>query len=522
MSAALVGVIFTTVAAAMSFFSAPEFFRGGRIRVAAVWIVAAACAFFIPGELAGLAAAGAALLLTAPAGNVNRVIFYIAIFPALPHFYAADIPFPGLNYLINIDFAKLAAVVLLGPAFVAAVNTRTTPLLRTIDRLLLIYVLMTGVMTIRDLPFTSMMRATLDQFILVFMPYIAISRTLKTQEDVENALKALFAGVVILAFIALISSLRSWNYYANIADSINFKVYTDYRNGLLRINSTLVPTLLAFLMSVGVAAALWLRANKAQPQYFIYGLLALFGFAAFATGSRGGWLAGLLVVFLYYWLPRLNPFMRSLLIGSLIVAAVAGLAAIGQGADIINDKYGTFNYRADLLRTSFQQIADRPLFGSSDFIDSQRFAHLRQGEGIIDLVNGYLQITLYYGLFGLALYLGANALALQRALSILNELTSRRDGSENNAPPRRTVSLLIAMHVGLLAMLTTVSAVSYVWNYGFLILGLMAAQIQIRAASPAPADASPAGGAQNHPSPPSGGGRSGRPPPYGARFVRRI
>lgn len=517
MNAALVGVIFTTFAAAMSFLISPTIFPGAKIRIAAGWVIAAACAFFIENNLTALMMAGAALVVLAPLDNVKRTLLYIAVFPALPEFYNADIPFPGLNYLINIDFGQVATLVLLGPVFVSAMMAPTAPILRTVDRLLLIYVLVTGVMTIRDLPFTSMMRATFEQFVLIFMPYVAVSRALQTQKDVENALKALFAGIVVLAFVGLISSLKSWNYYAHIADAINFKVYTGYRNGLLRIGGTVVPTLLAYLMGIGVAVAAWLRSERAQPVYFLYGFLVLFGFVAFATGARGGWVAGALAVGFYFLLPRLNRMTRRLMLGSVAAAVIGGLVLIVQGSDVISDEYGTFDYRAELIRTSFEQIADRPLFGAPDFRESPRFAHLVQGEGIVDVVNGYLQVALSYGLFGLIFYVSANALALRRCLAALDEPAPRRAADERR-DSIRTLSLLVAAHVGLLAMLATISAVSYIWHYNYLVLGLMVAQARIHAAlSGASADE-----AQSESAPPPEALPAGAARPYGARFVRRI
>lgn len=521
MGPALTALAFTTFAAAMAFFISPKFFPGGKIRMCIVWIVAAACVFFIRDNLAALVAIGVALLVVAPLRNLERTLLYIAVFPAIPQFYGAQIPFPGLNYLIDIDFAKLAAIVLLGPVFVSTVLAPRPPALRAVDNLLLIFVLITSAMTFRDLPFTSVLRVTFDQFILIYVPYIAISRTLKTQEDLENAVKAFFAGIVVIAFVGVISVLKSWNYYTYAADSVSVKAFIDFRNNLLRIGSTLGPTLLAYIIGVGAVAALFLRSIKALPVYFIIGLLLVFGLTAFATGARGGWLAALATISLYLLLPRLNRVMRNIMLISLALVIVAGLVMIGQGNDFFDDKYGTFNYRAELLRTSFAQIVDRPLFGSSTFIESPRFAHLVQGEGIVDVVNGYLQIALSYGLVGLGLYLGANGLALRGCLSILGRTPPRRAKDRQSMSLQRTVALLTAAHLGLLAMLATVSATSYVPHYNYLILGLVVAQARVCVVRGAPKSARSAHEHQDGVTPPNAP-REERPSPYGARFVRRI
>ena len=50
---------------------------------------------------------------------------------------------------------------------------------------------------------------------------------------------------------------------------------------------------------------------------------------------------------------------------------------------------------------------------------------MRQGQGIIDIVNGYLMTALFYGLTGLFLQMGALLLAFWKACSVLWQIRSR-------------------------------------------------------------------------------------------------
>jgi O-antigen ligase len=69
-------------------------------------------------------------------------------------------------------------------------------------------------------------------------------------------------------------------------------------------------------------------------------------------------------------------------------------------------------YRQRLLELSLTLIADNPFFGTPGFI--QYMESLRQGQGIIDLVNGHMTIALSFGLVGLSLYLGVFGVVIWR------------------------------------------------------------------------------------------------------------
>ena len=521
MISGLTSILMTAIAAAVSYFAAPRGEAYGALRIAAVWVLAAASAFLIPNKWVVMAAIAVILIAFAPSRAANRVFLYIGVFAAIPASYSLNVPFPGLNYLIAIDYAKVVTIILLGPIFVQKIFSAPPQHLKSVDRLLLIFVLLTGVMSIRDLSFTSMLRATLDQFLLVFVPYVAISRTLTTQKDVENAIKAFFVGVIILAGVGVLSTVKQWNYYVHIADSVSAKSFIDYRNGFLRIGATLIPSLLGFLMGVGLAIAFFLRAAKGYPKLYFFACLGVFGFVIFATGARGAWLSAAVIVASYFLLSKLNKTGRQILIVSLFAGLAGMLVLVFQDSALLNDKYGSIDYRAELVRTSMRQLADRPLFGSADFINTARFAHLRQGEGIIDLVNVYIQLSLYYGLVGLSLFVGANLLALRGGLAMLGRLPFGRVIEPDVANARRMVGLLIALQIGFLVLIATISAVSYIWHCGYVLLALLAAQARVGALAAPPKEQQSQIPPDEEPSPVPSALKPHAPLPYGARFVRR-
>lgn len=519
MNANLVSLIFTGMAAVFMAVIWRDS-ESGRYRIALMWIAAAAIAFLIPYKSAAFFLLAVALGALAPVNPTARIGFYFASFMALPFYYDFDIPFPGINYLINIDYSKVATLVLLGPLFVAKILKPPPATLRIVDRLLLLFVLISGVMALRDLPVTSAIRATVDRFILVYIPYVAISRNLATRKDVESVLRAFFAGLVVLAAIAVISMTRGWNYYASLGE-IGHKIYSDQRGGFLRIYATLTPPLLALSMGAGVVGALYLRSKAVLRGYLVFALIPLFLFVMYVTGSRGGMLGAAVTIAFYILLPRIGSAGRAAL-AALSFVFIAGLFFYLTQEDVqVYDPYGTFQYRAELFRTSIEQIAQRPLFGSANFLELESFQALRQGEGIIDLVNSYLQVALYFGLVGLFLFVGAHFMPLSKVYGSINVFD--RGGSKQMEAIRLHV-LMASLHAGYLVLIFTTSGISWIWNYGYAFIALQVALARATAGyaanQPQPAEQEPPEPAERESAVATESAQPAKP--YGMRFVRRI
>ncbi|PQA88538.1 O-antigen ligase family protein [Hyphococcus luteus] len=530
MSFTIVAVIFTGIAASFALIMANREDRGMTAAIGAVWVIAAAIAFNLPERSLIFVALGFVLAIAGAASPRGAVILYLGVLAALPVSMTYKVPFPGLNFLISLDHIRLATLVLLGPVFVRAMFEKAPRENRNIERLLLFFTLLTGVMSIRDLPFTSMMRMVTYQFLLIYMPFVAVSRTLKTKEDMNHALSALFASFLIMAMIGAISALRSWNYYAALADYGSGKDYFDYRNGFLRVGATMMPALLAFTCAGGFLLALRARARKLMPAPFFFGAAAIFAFTAFATGARGGWLAAILCVVTYFVFLHGGAVMRKLYYATGVIMILAGFFLIFSGSSLLNDEYGTFSYRAELIRTSVEQVKVRPLFGSSAIYELPSFQHLRQGEGIIDLVNGYVFIVLFYGLVGLGVFLGVNYLAMKRGLKELSLMPEMRVADPVQQDLRRGQAFLLALQVSYLALIATISLVNQLPNYGYLILALVVAHANMASAERNAAGLSKSGageapplepGESNIKAPPLRDAEA-KPVPYGARFVRRF
>jgi O-antigen ligase len=128
---------------------------------------------------------------------------------------------------------------------------------------------------------------------------------------------------------------------------------------------------------------------------------------------------------------------------------------------------GSERYRSALFENALIVIERNPLFGSSAFLEEPEMLRMVQGQGIIDVVNTYLQIALEFGLIGLILFVlfffivGAKLVGLS--------LRSGR-GAVNYTG-------MLAILLSMLFTIATVSSVSVIpfiyWIFGGLCVALI-------------------------------------------------
>jgi len=76
---------------------------------------------------------------------------------------------------------------------------------------------------------------------------------------------------------------------------------------------------------------------------------------------------------------------------------------------------------------SWSLIQQHPFFG--DPFVASRMESLRGGQGIIDIVNGYMYTALFNGLVGLALLVGFSLLAMLRGFAAYRQSNGDRDAA---------------------------------------------------------------------------------------------
>ncbi len=116
-----------------------------------------------------------------------------------------------------------------------------------------------------------------------------------------------------------------------------------------------------------------------------------------------------------------------------------------------------FGYRYRLFVVSMDVIKSNFLFGNLSALDDPRMDVLIQGEGIVDIVNSYIWLALFYGMLAVVLFLGAVFFGLT---TLYNE---RRRSDENYALGAFSFCSLLVMIFNLATTSPIGWAYQWVW-----------------------------------------------------------
>ena len=320
--------------------------------------------------------------------------------------------FGGIQYILEINWPRILTIFYLLIIYITN-NSRTKQIKINTDKFVLILVLYLSALSFRDTTFTDGLRDVLYNFLDIYIPYIVISRLTTNLQTLNNTFFAIYTSIFIMALIAIFETFKSWHVYTPLNYSLDVPVgpITDYkyRLGLLRAYTAFGAIHLGMLIVVTLTISFYLfKKQKLNLDYLVYYLILILGL--FSTLSRGPWVAYILVIALYYLLVKNNILQwiklitSGFLVFSVLVLTDFGKAVIDLLPVIGSDNDGNISYRERLLQTSLEVIAKNPFFGSTDYANDPLMQNLIQGEGIIDIVNTYLQISLEYGLIGFFLF----------------------------------------------------------------------------------------------------------------------
>jgi O-antigen ligase len=187
-----------------------------------------------------------------------------------------------------------------------------------------------------------------------------------------------------------------------------------------------------------------------------WGLGTLLAIGLLTPFSRGPWVGAVVVLVL---LMVATPVPRRSLIRML---AVVGFAIVCISFTPLADKIidlmpfvGTVDsynvdYRARLFDAAWIVIQMNPWFGSTTYMSTPEMLSMIQGEGIIDLVNVYVNVALDHGIVGLSLFSGAFFVAIAGVLK-------RKKQLDVSAEEQLLGACLFAALGGLLVIIATIS-----------------------------------------------------------------
>ncbi len=385
-----------------------------------LWLIVTACVFLIPNFWALIIALIVLVSVLARLDPLKPAIFLLLIFsaPAI----GAPIPgFAGINKFIMVSVPLALSAALLLPAMIS--SKKMKPAGRAggaADLFFLLYLLVLLSLSLRAPTFTHMLRVGLEEFLAMAPLYYVFSRQPKTLSDIRVLSAAYLLPVLILAMVAIPEFLRSWHFYESVTTQWFGQIPFTYtmRDGFLRTSSAVVDPIVwgtVAMTGIGLGLAFF---NENFSRVYKYAAFALLGFGLIVSLSRGPWLGAFTVIIVFVLVSPRAPVRLAQLGGGGLIAMLFAMAT-PFGQKIINlmpfigeSATDTITYRQQLLRSAREVMMENPILGSADYLNNPKLQALRQGQGIIDIVNTYLQIGLNSGFIGLMLFLGFFAFTL--------------------------------------------------------------------------------------------------------------
>jgi O-antigen ligase len=411
----------------------------------------------------------AALLLFSVAAEGNKLALYFFVLFAVP---AIDAEIPGfglMEHFFALDYLRLLSLAILLPAwFVLRLRPQSEPFGRsTADKLLAGYLVLQFLLQLPHTTLTEALRRGLFYaFTDVFLPYYVASRAARERAALRDALMAFALGALVLAPIALFEFVRHWLLYRPLEDAlgVNWGLlnYLERGDGLLRAQaSTGQPIILGYVLAVALGLMLYLG-RFLPSRSWRSAALVLLAAGLVAAMSRGPWVGALVMVLAFV---ATGPHAASRLakLGTAALCAAPLLLASPAGKELVDYlpfvgsvEAHNLTYRERLFEISLGVVLDHPLFGAWDFLQLPVMQQLRQGEGIIDVVNTYIGVALASGFVGLGLFCGF-------FLVVLYELAGamRRAGGRGGEVYALGQALLCTL-LGILVMIVSTSSLTLI------------------------------------------------------------
>lgn len=457
----------------------------------------------------------AAMLLVYGLRDRNPIALYVVLLFTVPPF-GVQIPGFGLiNYVFELNHIRLLNLTLLLAALIRAEPETGRPALRgagVAGAMVLGYIGLLVALTMILSSFTDTMRATFMLVVDIWLPFYVGYRTLRNRAALKDVAAAFVLAGAVLAAIALFEFGKGWLLYASVEDALGVPwAMGSYlgrgENSTLRaMASTGHPIVFGYVLVVAMACAVML-APRIVPRWIRWALFGLLGAGLAVSLSRGPWLGAALMLLIALGVGRGAG--SRLFKGSLIVAAVSGLVLVSPWGDQVVGLLpfvGTVNaetvdYRARLFEVSLSVLAGSPFFGAWDYMLNPAMEEMRQGEGIIDMVNTYLGVAMSTGLVGLSLFTGVFVAAAWATFKAWRAAYA-------DAEWERFGRCLLGALAGAVLTIATVSSINAVPTVYWLLAGVMLAYARTPALISATTDARTSRRARNDRAPTRGRSRS--------------
>lgn len=351
-----------------------------------------------------------------PRREHNPLALFLFVLFAVPAF-AAVLPGMGVfQSLFQLTHPRVLELLVLLPAALRLhLRPGTTRMGHyAADWFVLSYLALQVVIYLGAASITQAMRATFYLVIDMVLVYYMASRSVRSEGELRDAAASFCVAMLVVAPIAVFEFGKHWLLYSALSPALGLEwdggLYLG-RDALLRATGP-AGHAIALGYAFAVALGLWLcLQNTLRPIVWWAGALAL-GAGLVAPVSRGPWVGALVTVLLFIASGRhAGPRLAKAAVAAAISVAI--LAVTPFGAKVIDFlpfigsvEADTVSYRAQLFQVSLFVISLNPWFGSPSFLSNPMMEQLRQGQGIIDLVNSYIGVALFSGGVGVFLFAG--------------------------------------------------------------------------------------------------------------------
>lgn len=432
----------------------------------------------------------AVMLLLAAQREPNKLGMYFFLLFAVPAIPAQITGLGVIQHFFSIDYLRLLSLLILLPAFLFLRKQPDTPPFGSTlpDKLLAGYLILQIVLMLTVSSFTNMLRiGVFYSFVDIFLPYYVASRILKNPRDFRDALMGFVLAALLLSVIGAFEFTRHWLLYASLDDVLgvpwdlgDYLARGDEGSDLRAQGTAGQPIPFGYIMAVAMGFLLYLKNNVANSVTWNLGLFML-TIGLFASLSRGPWVgaAAIVLVFIATGPAPLKGIARlgllSLLVVPLLLLTDSGQKIIELLPFVGSVSSENVTYRQRLAEISLRVIMENPFFGAFDYFYSPAMQDLRQGQGIIDIVNTYLSVGLGNGLVGLSLFAGffiAVAFAVFRSM---RGLPDRKDALYSLGRG------LLATQIGIMVTIATVSSITVIPVIYWSVAGLGVAYVHMLA-----------------------------------------
>lgn len=393
------------------------------------WLALTTAAFLLPSFWL-YAALAVPWIAFAAARDKNPLAVYATLAFVIPPL-AIPIPVVGINQLFDITQLRLLALVILLPAAVRLVNgdgvDKRTAFRSTDWALIAFGALQVALIVPYESPTNTIRRAflfALDTFLIFYV----FSRLSVNRRQAVDTLAQFSLICGLWALIAIFETLKGWLLYQGLNSGWGVPNVGAWlmRGESLRAQVSAGHSLnLGYLMTLGFAYWLYLQRSFASPKVR-WGVAAWLLAGLIATYSRAPWLTAILCFLIFVAMQEKSAplFLKAIgLFG--IGAALLYVSPIGGAVIDLLPFIGTVDqqnveYRQRLAETSWQLVQQHPFFGNP-FVLLQ-MESLRQGQGIIDLVNAYATIALFYGLVTLFAFIAFCGILVWKGIVVVRRL----------------------------------------------------------------------------------------------------